>query len=120
MVFDVQEQVLRATSCTDSIRLVTSMVKISACSSPGFLLRCCSLAVFLALLFVVHQGMQGLRASGSECKQGFLKFLYNAMGGVRKGMCIFNWSEALTGQVRVACLAAFFRLGFYNVRDPQV
>ena len=63
---------------------------------------------------------KGLRMSGSECKQGFLKFLYNAMGGVRKGMCIFNWSEALTGQVRVACLAAFFRLGFYNVRDPQV
>ena len=32
---------------------------------------------------------QGLRVSGSEYKQGFLKLLYNAMGGVRKGMCKF-------------------------------
>ena len=33
---------------------------------------------------------KGLRVSGSEYKQGFLKFLYNAMGGVRKGMCKFK------------------------------
>jgi hypothetical protein len=34
----------------------------------------------------------------------------------------FNWSEALTGQIRVACLEPFFSffLGLYNVRDPQV
>ena len=30
---------------------------------------------------------KGLRVGGSEYKQGFLKLLYNAMGGVRKGMC---------------------------------
>ena len=30
---------------------------------------------------------KGLRVSGSKYKKGFLKFLYNAMGGVRKGMC---------------------------------
>ena len=30
---------------------------------------------------------KGLRVSGSEYKQCFLKFLYNAMGGVRKGLC---------------------------------
>ena len=48
---DVLEQVLRAALCTDSIRFVTNIAKISTCSSAGFSLRCCSLAVFLALLF---------------------------------------------------------------------
>ena len=43
--------------------------------------------------------------------------------GSEERECVnFNWSEALIGRVRVACLAAFFAWAFtnYNVRDPQV
>jgi len=57
---------------------------------------------------------KGLRVSGSEYKQGFLKFLSNALGGEgSERACVnFIWSEALTGQVRVACLAAIFAWAF--------
>jgi len=83
----VLEQVLRATLCTDSIKFVTDIAKFSICSSAGFSLRCCSLAVFLA--FLLCSTLKNARACVCEYKQGFLKLLYNAMGGVRKGMCKF-------------------------------
>jgi hypothetical protein len=54
---------------------------------------------------------KGLRVGGSEYKQGFLKFLYNATGGIRQGLCDFNWSEALTGQIRVGWFGKIFSLG---------
>ena len=57
---------------------------------------------------------KGLRVSGSEYKQGFLKFLSNALGGEgSERACVnFNWSGALTGQARVACLSAFLAWAF--------
>ena len=46
-----------------------------------------SVTVTFVLQFIKKS--KGLRVSGIEYKQGFLKFLYNAMGEDRKGMCEF-------------------------------
>ena len=103
------EQILRAALCTDSTRVVTNLAKISTCSSAGFSLRCCSLAVFLALLFCsslrnaracVWAGVSTSRASSRSCIMPW--------EGSERACVNFKWFEALTGQVRVACLAAFF------------
>ena len=121
VLLNVLEQVLRATLCTDSIRFVTDIAKISICSSAGFSLRCCNLAVFLALLFCssirnaracVWAGVSTSRVSSSSCIMPW--------EGSERACVKFNWSEALTGKIRVVCLAAFSLWGFYNVRDPQV
>jgi len=107
------EQVLRATLCTDSIKFVNDIAKISICSSAGFSLRCCSLAVFLALLFCsplrnaracLWAGVSTSRVSSSSCIMPW--------EGSERACVIYNWSGALTGQVRVACLAAFFAWAF--------
>ena len=73
------EQVLRATLCTDSIRFV--------CRLFTQVLQSSSVSGTFVLQFIKKR--KGLRVSGSEYKQGFLKFLYNAMEGVRKCMCKF-------------------------------
>ena len=107
------EQFLRAALCTDSIRFVTNVAKISTCSSAGFSLRCCSLAVFLALLFCsslrnaracVWAGVSTSRASSRSCIMPW--------EGSERACVNFKWFEALTGQVRVACLAAFIAWAF--------
>ena len=70
---------------------ITNIAKISSCSSAGRLftqvLQPSSVSGTFVLQFVKKR--KGLRVSGSEYKQGFLKFLSNALGGVRKGMCKF-------------------------------
>ena len=94
---------------SDSIRFVTKIVKTSTCSSAGFSLRCCSLAVVLALLLCssfrnaracVWAGVSTRRVSSSSCIMPW--------EGSERACVNYNWSEALTGQGRVACLATFF------------
>jgi hypothetical protein len=46
-------------------------------------------SVFDTLVLQFIQKRKGLCVSGSKYKQGSLKFLYNAMVGVTKGMCEF-------------------------------
>ena len=112
VLLNVLEQVLRATLCTDSIRFVTNIAKVSTCSSAGFSLRCCNLAVFLALLFCssirnaracVWAGVSTSRVSSSSCIMPW--------EGSERACVNFNWSEALTGQVKGWLVWQLFSLG---------
>ena len=50
--------------------------------------------------------------------QGLLKLLYNAIGGVRKGMCEFQLVWSADRANKDGLFVNFFRLGFF--KDPQV
>jgi hypothetical protein len=61
----------------------------------------------------VWAGVSTSRVSSSSCIMPW--------EGSERACVNINWSEALTGRASEGGLfGSFFRLGFYNVRDPQV
>ena len=55
---------------------------------------------------------KGLRVGGSEYKRVFSSPCIMPWEGSERACVIFNWSEALIGQIRVARLSTFFAWAF--------
>jgi len=115
---DVLEQVLRATLCADSIRFVTNILyslnlNLLFCRLFTQVLQSSSVSGTFVLQFIrntracMWAGVSTSRVSSSSCIMPW--------EGSERACVNFNWSEALIGQTRVACLSTFSACFFLSL-----